>query len=154
MTFQDTTHTTEFSVTLLLDSTTNCLTDSIRLQWAKIEDGFLERGNITLHAGVWNHFDWRAAQIAAPAPQTVGLSANLVQEHLHKLAASTLSLHSQRIYKIFLSSNFPSTYKIKKDLAHVKYDGMSYDISSLHPDVCSQRKTHQDKSEWSFSMMR
>lgn len=59
-----------------------------------MKDGFLEGGNITLHAAVWNHSERRAAQTAAPAPQTAGLSANLVHEHLHKLAASTLRLLS------------------------------------------------------------
>lgn len=70
------------------------LADSIRLERAKMKDGFFERGNITLHAAVWNHFDQRAAQTAAPAIQTTGLSANLVHKHLHKLAASTLRLFS------------------------------------------------------------
>lgn len=79
-----------------------------------MKDGFLERGNITPHAAVWNHFDRRAAQTAEP--QTAGLSANLVHEQLHKTCCinTEAALHSQPIYEMFLSGNFSGTCKIKK----------------------------------------
>lgn len=99
-------------------------------------------------AAVWHHFDWRAAQTAAAARQAAGLSGDFVHEHLHKLAASPLHHCSpftsdlQNISERRLLEELQNN----KDLAEVRFDGMSLDISSVHSDVCGQKKSHQHKS--------